>query len=236
MKIEIWSDIMCPFCYIGKRRLEAALKDFEYSDQIIVEWKSFLLNPDLVTDPHKSTLQYLSESKGWSLSQTKQISDQVVEMARGEGLEYKMEKTVVANAKSAHRVLQLSKTLGKGDAMKERLFKAYFTEGKNIDDKDTLVSLAAEVGLEKSRVETCLETDEFLDQLEQDIYESQLIGVRGVPFFVLDRKFGISGAQPKEVFEETIRKAWESHVKSNSILNVSEGGRGEVCDLDGNCD
>lgn len=236
MKIEIWSDIMCPFCYIGKRRLEAALKDFEYSDQVKVEWKSFLLNPDMVTDPDKSTLQYLSESKGWSLSQTQQITDQVVQMARGEGLEYNMDKTVVANAKNAHRILQLSKTLGKGDAMKERLLKAYFTEGKNIDDKVNLVSLAAEVGLEKNRVETCLDTGEFSDQVDQDIYESRLIGVRGVPFFVLDRKFGISGAQPKEVFDETIRKAWEAHVKSNSILNVSEGGEGAVCDLEGNCD
>lgn len=157
-------------------------------------------------------------------------------MAKGEGLEYNMDKTVVANAKNAHRVLQLSKTLGKGDAMKERLLKAYFTEGKNIDDKATLVSLATEVGLEKNRVATCLDTGEFSDEVEQDIYESRLIGVRGVPFFVLDRKFGISGAQPKEVFEETIRKAWESHVKSSSILNVSEGGEGAVCDLEGNCD
>ncbi|MFD2200659.1 DsbA family oxidoreductase [Shivajiella indica] len=236
MKIEIWSDIMCPFCYIGKRRLEKALKNFEFADQVKIEWKSFLLNPEMVTDPNKNTLEYLSETKEWSLSQTRQITEQVVQMAKEEGLGYQMDKTVVANAKNAHRLLQLAKTLGKGDLMKERLLKAYFTEGKNIDDRSTLVSLALEVGLEKNRVENCLDSDEFAEKVDQDIYESRLIGVRGVPFFVLDRKFGISGAQPVQVFEEAIRKAWEDYVKSNPSLNLIAGEEGTVCDIEGNCE
>ncbi|MFD2036651.1 DsbA family protein [Belliella marina] len=236
MKIEIWSDIMCPFCYIGKRRLEAALEDFEYKDHVKIEWKSFLLNPDMKTDPSKSTLEYLSETKGWSMEQTQQITNQVVEMAEQEGLVYHMDKTVVANAKNAHRLLQLSKTLGKGDAMKERLLKAYFTEGKNIDDMETLLSLATEVGLERDRVLACLESDEFTDKVEKDIQESRQIGVRGVPFFVLDRKFGISGAQPKETFEETLNKAWSDFVKENPILEFAKGVDGAACDIDGNCD
>jgi len=236
MKIEVWSDIMCPFCYIGKRRLESALKDFEFADQIKIEWKSFLLNPDMVTDPNKSTLEYLSETKGWSLAQTEQITQQVVDMAKEEGLVYHMDKTVVANAKNAHRLLQLAKTLKKGDAMKERLLKAYFTEGKNIDDKGTLNLLALEVGLEKERVIACLDSDEFSEKVDQDIYESRLIGVRGVPFFVLDRKFGISGAQPKEAFDQTIRKAWEDYVKTNPFLQILENGDGSSCDLEsGEC-
>lgn len=236
MKIEIWSDIMCPFCYIGKRRLESALENFEYKNHVEIVWKSFLLNPDMKTDPSKSTAEYLAETKGWSLEQTHQITNQVTEMASGEGLVYNMDKTVVANAKNAHRLLQLSKTLGKGDEMKERLLKAYFTEGKNIDDFATLVSLAEEVGLGKERVETCLNSNEFAENVEQDILESRQIGVRGVPFFVLDRKFGISGAQPVEVFEDTLNKAWADFVKENPILQMENGDQGNACDMDGNCD
>ena len=236
MKIEIWSDIMCPFCYIGKRRLESALEDFEFADKVQIEWKSFLLNPDMVTDPNKSTLEYLSATKGWSMAQTEEITQQVVEMAKQEGLTYHMDKTVVANAKNAHRLLQLAKTLDKGDVLKERLLKAYFTEGKNIDDRETLLQLALEVGLDKVRTEACLDSDEFLEKVEQDIYESRLIGVRGVPFFVLDRKYGISGAQPKEAFVQTIEKAWEEYVKTNPVLEVIENPDGSSCDLDkGNC-
>lgn len=235
MKIEIWSDIMCPFCYIGKRRLESALKSFEYSDQVKIEWKSFLLNPDMVTDPSKNSLEYLSETKGWSLAQTKQITQQVVEMAKAEDLHYQMDKTIVANAKNAHRLLQLAKSLEKGGEMKERLLKAYFTEGANIDDIETLDSLAMEVGLEKERVKSCLDSNEYADKVEQDIYESRMLGVRGVPFFVFDRKYGISGAQPLEVFEESLRKAWEEHVKNNPILDITTSDSGAYCDTEGNC-
>jgi predicted DsbA family dithiol-disulfide isomerase len=157
-------------------------------------------------------------------------------MAKEEGLTYHMDKTVVANAKNAHRLLQLAKTLQMGGVMKERLLKAYFTEGQNIDDKGTLLQLASEVGLEKSRVEACLDSDEFLEKVEQDIYESKLIGVRGVPFFVLDRKYGISGAQPKETFVGTIEKAWNEYVNANPVLEVIENQDGSSCDLEkGNC-
>lgn len=212
------------------------MKSFEFSDQVKIEWKSFLLNPDMVTDPSKNSLDYLSETKGWSLDQTKQITQQVVDMARTEGLHYQMDKTVVANAKNAHRLLQLAKSIEKGSSMKERLLKAYFTEGANIDDMDTLISLAIEVGLEKERVKSCLESNEFADKVEQDIYESRMLGVRGVPFFVLDRKYGISGAQPLEVFEESLRKAWEEHVKNNPVLDITSSGEGAYCDTEGNCD
>ncbi len=235
MKIEIWSDIMCPFCYIGKRRLEATLAAFENSAQVQIEWKSFLLNPDMVTDPSKSTLQYLSQMKGWSLEQTREITANVVEMAKAEGLDFQMDKTVVANAKNAHRLLQLAKTSGKGTEMKERLLKAYFTEGENIDHQPTLLRLALEVGLNESRVLSCLQSDEFADKVEKDIYESRQLGVRGVPFFVVDRKYGISGAQPKEVFDQTLDKAWREYVKENPVLQMSQSN-GNSCDVDGNCD
>ncbi len=235
MKIEIWSDIMCPFCYIGKRRIERALASFENKDQVQIVWKSFLLNPDMVTDPSLSNTEYLAKVKGWSLQQTKQITDQVTAMAAEEGLEYHLDKAVVANSKNAHRLLQLAKHLEKGDAMKERLLKAYFTEGQNMDDKETLLQLALEVGLEKDRVLNCLNSDEFSEAVEADIYESRLIGVSGVPFFVLDRKFGISGAQPLDLFKQTLEKAWESHLKDRQTIEV-ENGPGDSCDIEGNCD
>ncbi|WP_370691894.1 DsbA family protein [Rhodonellum sp.] len=212
------------------------MADFEYSDRVQIEWKSFLLNPDMVTDTSKSTVEYLSETKGWSMEQTQQMISQVEEMAKEEGLTYHMDKTVVANAKNAHRLLQLSKTLGKGDLMKERLLKAYFTEGANIDDTSALLKLALEVGLEKDRVLATLESNEFMDKVDRDIEESRQLGVRGVPFFVLDRKFGISGAQPKSMFDQNIQKAWEGFVMENPILQVAKNQEGTACDVDGNCD
>ncbi|HNP18920.1 MAG TPA: DsbA family oxidoreductase [Fulvivirga sp.] len=213
MKIEIWSDIVCPFCYIGKRRIENALAKFRHADKIEVEWKSFLLNPDQVSDPSKTTAEYLSETKGWSYEQTLNSIKQVTQMAAEEGLTYLLEKSVVANPKDAHRVLQYAKTQGKGDKMKERLFKAYFTESANIADHNLLTELAGEIGLDKAKVKQVLDTDEFSDKVAQDIYESRQLEVRGVPFFVLDNKYGISGAQSPEVFKETLEKAWANFEK-----------------------
>ncbi|UJP64226.1 DsbA family oxidoreductase [Mongoliitalea daihaiensis] len=233
MKIEIWSDIMCPFCYIGKRRLEKALESFEYRDQIVIEWKSFLLNPTMKTDPNKNSLEYLSEVKGWSMDQTKEITAQVVQMAAAEGLDYDMEHAVVANAYKAHRLLHFAKTHGLGSPMKERLLRAYFTEGMNIDDSETLITLAVEIGLPQEAVYACLNSDAFLKEVNEDVQEAQQLGVRGVPFFVLDRKFGISGAQQDEVFQQTIAKAFAGYQASMGISFLDGGG--QACDVEGNC-
>ncbi|PZX54922.1 DsbA family oxidoreductase [Algoriphagus chordae] len=235
MKIEIWSDVVCPFCYIGKRKMEKAINNSPFKDKIKIEWKSFQLNPDQVTDPSLNTLEQLSKSKGWSMEQTLEITDNVVNMAAAEGLDFQMGKTVVANTMNSHRLIHLAKGSGKGGEMKERLLKAYFTDGLNIDDTDTLVSLGKEVGLEEEPIRQMLASELFKDTVEQDIYESRTIGVKGVPFFVLDRKFGISGAQPDEVFAQTLDKAWDEYNKANPSLEIAEGD-GEACDVDGqNC-
>jgi predicted DsbA family dithiol-disulfide isomerase len=234
MKIEIWSDVVCPFCYIGKRRLEKALTKFPYSEQIEIEWKSFQLNPDQKTLPHTNTLEHLAKSKGWSMAQTHQITAQVVDMAREEGLIFDFDHAVVANTKNAHRLIHLAKTFHKGNSMKERLLRAYFSEGKNVDDPETLISLGQEVGIEEVEIKKMLESNLYEDAVDQDIYESRQIGVRGVPFFVLDRKFGISGAQPSEVFEQTLAKAWAEYAKTNPAI-VMEGSEGESCEIDGEC-
>ena len=235
MKIEIWSDVVCPFCYIGKRKLEKALDKFPYKNQVEIEWKSFQLNPDQQTNPQLNTLEHLAQSKGWSMDQTRQITSQVVEMAKAEGLEFDFDKAVVANTKRAHQLIHLAKEFGKQDEMKERLLRAYFSEGRNVDDLDTLIELGQEVGLIADKIKVSLESNELENAVYQDIYDSRLIGVRGVPFFVLDRKFGISGAQPDDVFEGTLEKAWMEFAKNNSVLEITPGTEGGSCDLEGNC-
>src|SRR5665213_700495 len=152
MKVEIWSDVMCPFCYIGKRRFEAALQEFARKDEIEIGWKSFRLNPDLKTDPTINIDQYLADIKGFTLDHARQLNGHVTQMAAEAGLTYNFDKAVVANSFNAHRLSHLANKHGLGVAMEEQLFKAYFTDGKNIDDPDTLVQLGAEIGLDANEI------------------------------------------------------------------------------------
>jgi predicted DsbA family dithiol-disulfide isomerase len=211
MKIEIWSDIACPFCYIGKRKLEKAIQKLPDYSSIKIEWKSFQLNPDLQTNENQNTLTYLSQTKGWTLDQTLQMTAQVAAMGREEGLNFDFEHTVVANTKQAHRLLHFAKEKGKQDELKERLFQAYFEEGKNINQQETLLHCAESVGLARGEAKQVLDSASFDAAIDQDVYESRLIGVQGVPFFVFDRKYGISGAQPDEVFDQTLQQAMQEN-------------------------
>jgi predicted DsbA family dithiol-disulfide isomerase len=207
MKIEIWSDIACPFCYIGKRKLEKAIQRLPDSEGIVLEWKSFQLNPNLQTDPNQNTLTYLAETKGWTMEQTLQMTAQVTAMGKEEGLNFNFENTAVANTKRSHRLLHLAKACNCQNELKEQLFKVYFEEGKNIDELETLLQCAEQVGIPRAEAINVLDTHAFEEEIDQDVYESRLIGVQGVPFFVFDRKFGISGAQPDEVFDQTLQQA-----------------------------
>jgi predicted DsbA family dithiol-disulfide isomerase len=221
MKIEIWSDIMCPFCYIGKRRLEAALAQFPEKEQIEIEWRSFQLDPDMQRQPGKDLYQYLAERKGMSREQSVQMHEQVTQMAKDAGLDYHFDKAVIANSFDAHRLIQFAKTKGLGDAAEERIFHAYFTEGLDVGDLAVLTTLAEEIGLETADVTAVLNSNAFADAVDADVRESQRIGVRGVPFFVLDRKYGISGAQPAEAFKQAIEQAFGE-------WKAGDGGRGTV--------
>lgn len=206
MKIEIWSDIMCPFCYIGKRHLETALDQFP-DQHFEIEWKSFQLDPTIVPQPDKNVYEYLAERKGVSLEESKQMHAGVVARAAEVGLDYRFEKAVVSNSFDAHRLIQLAKTKGLGDPIEETFFKAYFTEGRDLNDKDTLMELCVGIGLNALDVKEVLEDEtQFAGAVRNDISEAQQIGVRGVPFFVFDRKYAISGAQPIEHFEQTIQE------------------------------
>jgi predicted DsbA family dithiol-disulfide isomerase len=234
MKVEIWSDVMCPFCYIGKRKFEAALGEFKNKENIEIVWKSFQLNADLKTDPSKNTIQHLAETKGWTMEYTRNTINYVMDMASGVGLNYDFDKAVVANSFDAHRFIQFAKTKGKGDAAEEVLFKAYFTEGKNTADHTILIQLAQDIGLESEAVKTMLNSTEFTNEVNHDVAEAQQIGVTGVPFFVVDRKYAVSGAQDSKVFLETLEKAWKEHAKQSSeTMNTANDG--SVCTPDGEC-
>lgn len=234
MKIEIWSDVMCPFCYIGKRRLEQALEQLPFNKDIEVEWKSYQLDPSIKNEPNKKVNQYLAERKGWSLSYAREMNDHVTNMAAEAGLQYNFDKAVVANSFDAHRFAHLAARHGKGDAAEESLFKAYFTEGKNIADIDTLVQLGTEIGLDSAEVKQALESNAQAQAVRQDMEEAEALGVRGVPFFVLDRKYAVSGAQPVEVFKQALEQAyteWKAERDKNPLKIIE----GQTCSPDGDC-
>lgn len=210
MKVEIWSDVMCPFCYMGKRKFEQALEAFEHADKVEIEWKSFQLNPDLETNPDLSPHESLAAHKGIPVEQAKAMSDQVVEMAREVGLTYNMDRAVVANSFNAHRFSHLAKKHGVQDEAEEALFKAYFTEGKNIDDNEALADIGASLGIDRDEVLDMLNSDTYDDEVRMDLHEARQIGVTGVPFFVFNRKYAVSGAQPSEVFLETMEKVFSA--------------------------
>ncbi len=212
MKVEIWSDIMCPFCYIGKRHFEEALKRVGHKAEIEIEWKSFQLDPTLPIERKEieNVYQYLAKRKGITLEQSIKMHAQVMEMARRAGLAYHFEKAVVANSFMAHKLIQLAKEKGLGNEIEERLFKAYFTDGMDMGDPATLIELGTEIGLQGAEIKEALTSDDYAYKVKQDIMEGAQLGVQGVPFFVFDRKYAISGAQPAEVFVQTMEKVMEA--------------------------
>jgi len=235
MKVEIWSDVMCPFCYIGKRKFESALEQFPQKDKIEIEWKSFQLNPDMKTEPGKSINEYLAEIKGWEPAYAEEVNNHVTKIASEVGLEYNMDKAVVANSFDAHRFVQYAKTQGKGDDAEEQLFKAYFTDGKNTADHETLLELGAVIGLDVEELKSVLESNRFSDNVRKDIYEAQQVGARGVPFFVLDRKYAVSGAQQPETFLGALEKSFGEWEKANPVT-LTTYAEGANCTPDGECE
>ncbi|SEJ13180.1 Predicted dithiol-disulfide isomerase, DsbA family [Cyclobacterium xiamenense] len=206
MIIEIWSDIVCPFCYLGKRKLEKALEAFPAEDAVSITYKSFQLMPDVPTQPGLSINAFLAREKGISLEQAQEMNAYVTEQANAMGLTYNLDRAVVANTFRAHRLLHHAKSLGLQSETKERLLKAYFTEGKNIDDTDTLLALAEEIGL--TQVQQVLESDDYALDVRADVLEARQLGIKGVPFFVFNRKSAISGAQNVALFSETLAQAF----------------------------
>ena len=230
MKIEIWSDILCPFCYIGKRRLESALATFEHADAIEVQWRSFELDAQADPDPTENQYARLARKYGQSEDWARQMSANMAQNAAGVGLTFDFDKVVPANSLNAHRLVHLAGRHGRQDAAKERLFKAYLEEGLNINDHAVLTRLGAELNLPAAEVTELLGSRQFEQEVRQDEYEAQQIGVRGVPYFVFDNKYAVSGAQPTELFQEVLQKAWaESRPRPVELA----GPEGASCGLDG---
>jgi predicted DsbA family dithiol-disulfide isomerase len=208
MKVEIWSDVMCPFCYIGKRKFEAALNTLPQKDSVQVVWRSFELNPSLHYKPGRDSYSYIAEIKGQTREWSVKIHDSLTETAKSVGLEYNFDKTKITNSFDAHRVIQLAKKYNLTDEVEERFFKAYFTDGELMSDHETLIRLATEAGLSKEEVTEVLETDQYAGEVRKDVAEARSMGATGVPFFVIDRKYVVSGAQDTAVFTKALQKAF----------------------------
>ena len=236
MTVEIWSDVICPFCYIGKRKFESALAQLPHRDQIDIVWRSFQLQPDTQTDPTRNAVQHLAEKKGWTLDVTRQAITDISNRAQLVGLAFDYERTVVANTFDAHRLAHYAATQGKGDAMHERLFQAYFIDGQNIADHAQLTTLAVDAGLPADEVSHVLSGDQFAADVHRDIEQAQRFGINGVPFFVFNHKYAVSGAQDSAIFVQALKQSlaeWTGAATASSPLPTATG---DVCDRDGHCD
>lgn len=232
MKIEVWSDYVCPFCYIGKRELERALKTLRIEEKVEVQMKSFLLDPTTPEDSDETVYSALSKKYRMTEQEVKKMTQNVVNRAKEVGLEYDFDNMKNANTLASHRLAKWAETKEKGKEFSEKLLHAFFIEGKHIGKKEILLALVEEVGLNKKEAEEILDNTKFKDEVEQDINEAMQLGVRGVPFFVINNKYWISGAQPQSVFKETIEKAAK---EAGLLRNIEVVGEGKTC-TDESCD
>lgn len=230
MKIEIWSDIMCPFCYIGKRKLELALEKFKYKDNVEISWHSFLLQPNLQYEKGKTIYDYLVASKGLQYEQAIELTQYVTKMANEVGLDFHFDKIVVANSFDAHRFTHFAAKKGLQHQAEEKLFKAYFVEGKNIGDHEVLYEIGIALGFETDEVKEMLVTDGYAQEVIRDVKEAKNLNIRGVPFFIFNRRYGLSGAQPEHVFLEVLEKAYEDEIQLVEVTSADNS----TCD-DGSC-
>ena len=207
MKVEIWSDVVCPWCYIGKRRWETALSRFDGAAEVDVVWRSFQLNPDQPRGERTPQDEYLRRKLGGTLEQVRVLNARVAALATGEGLAYDFERYQVINTLDAHRVAHLGTALGAGDNVQERLLRGQLVEGEVLDDPETLVRLGSEAGLPADEVRDVVSTDRYAVEVAGDLELARALGINGVPFFVFDRRYGLSGAQPPEVILEVLETA-----------------------------
>jgi predicted DsbA family dithiol-disulfide isomerase len=226
VEIEIWSDVACPWCYVGKRRFEAALAQFEHADDVQVVWRSFELDPQAPAQRGGDRAEHLARKYGMSVEQARQAEQQMTETAAGDGLDFRFDIARAGNTFDAHRVVHLAHRHGVQDAMKERLLLAYFTQGELISDRDTLVRLAVEVGLPEGEVAEALATDAYADEVREDERAAAGLGISAVPTFVVDRALGASGAQPPEALLGLLRQGWANR----GPVTVATG---ESCGVDG---
>lgn len=232
MKVEIWSDYVCPFCYIGKRRFEAGLQQFANKESVEVIYRSFELDPNASRDGNPSVYDMLAAKYGMSRDQAIANTNQIAQQAKAVGLDFYFDRTIQTNTFDAHRLTHYAASQGKNKELTERLLKAHFTDGLHVGHHETLADLAAEVGLDREEALRVLnDSSKYADEVRNDEREASQIGVRGVPFFVINRKYAISGAQPSEVFLEALQKAWGEE----NPLTVIGGSEDSAACTDAGC-
>lgn len=231
MRIDIWSDVICPWCFIGKKRFERALEAFPHRDRVEVVHRSYQLDPTAPKGEVHSQREVLKTRYGMDDQRVREMMENVERTAASEGVEMRLLDGLTGNTWDAHRVLHLAREKGLQDAMLERLYKAHFVEGQSIFGAEALTKLGAEAGLEADEIRQVLDAGRYDDAITADVREAQQIGVRGVPFFVIDRRYGVSGAQPTEAFAEVLAKAWSER---NPVTMVQTAGAtdAEVCGPD----
>ena len=226
MRIEVWSDVVCPFCFIGKRRLERALDRFPHAADVEVVWRSFQLDPSIPEGTVTPTLPLLAAKYGRSEDDMRRMQDGVEEMAAGEGLEYHLADTLSGSTLLAHELLHHATSQGLGDAATERLMRAYFTENRDVFTLDALVVLAGEVGLDEDEARAVLTDRRYRDSVQADLAAARDVGVTGVPFFVVDRRYALAGAHPAEMLLRLLERAWSERVLAAAPSAGSEGATG----------
>lgn len=229
MKVDIWSDIRCPFCYIGKRKFETGLQQFSNKENIEVEWHSFELDPTLETRTDVSIYDYLAARKNISRQQAIQMNTHVTNVAAEVGLDFNVGDSILANSFNAHRLIQLAKTKGLGAEAEEALFKAYFTDAKNIDDKQTLIETGISIGLREDEIKQMLDSNAYTTEVRNDEKIASEIGINGVPFFAINNKYAVSGAQAPATFLSALQKAWKEYETEQPVEVLN----GDTCSTDG---
>ena len=231
LRIDIWSDIACPWCYVGKRHLEQALGKFEHAKDVEIVWRAFELDPSAprIQDTTQSHAELIASKYGTSAAQAQVMIDRMVNTAARDGLDFRFDHIKRGNTFDAHRLLHWAHEVGKQDALKERMLRAYLTEGQAIGDPETLVGLAREVGLDEAEARAILGSDRYSREVRDDEALARELGISGVPFFVLAGKLGVSGAQPGDVLLAALQQAWADHV-TPAIETFAEGA---VCGPDG---
>ena len=230
MKIEIWSDVVCPWCYIGKRRFEQALSQFEHADEVEVTWRSFELDPSAPVVRTESHAEHLARKYGVSPAQVAAMDARLIGEASKEGLEFHLAESKGGNTFDAHRLIHFAAERGRAGEMKERLMRAYFTEGAAIGERAELVRLATDIGLDEAEVKAMLSSDRLASEVRADEARARAFGISGVPFFAIDERYGVSGAQPADVLLDVLRQA---HANAGT---VAVGGDDADACADGSCE
>ena len=235
MKVEIWSDIVCPWCYIGKRRFEAALEQFKQRDQVEIIWRSFELDPTTPREEEGFTTDRLARKYGISRQKAEAMQANVTALAAQVGLDYQLDDAKIANTVDGHRLIHLAAKHNLQDAMKERLLKAYFTESMSLGNLDTLVQLAAEVSLDPAEVRSAMAGNDYLDAVRADQRRAQRFGITGVPFFLFNEKFAVSGAQPTELFLTALERTWDDAHPLVALVGSAQSAAGDAVCTDESC-